>query len=79
MSGWIKRQRSEKMRSEFFGSQLAPVPQLTLQLISLDSVKYLLNLPINVFSHVLGSVHRKSKVQTGQFFLEGREQAVRDL
>lgn len=67
------------MRSKFFGSQLVPVPQFTLQLISLDSAKYLLNLSIQVFSHVLGNVHGKSKVQTGQFYLEGIEQAVRDL
>ena len=79
MSGWVKRKKSEKMRSEFFGSQLVPVPQLMLQLISLDSAKYLLNLSVNVFNHVLGSVYRKSKVQTGPFFLEGIEQAVRDL
>lgn len=34
-------------------------------LTSLDSVRYLLNLSINVFNHVLSNMHRKSKVQTG--------------
>lgn len=57
---------------------LVPVPQFTLQLTSLDSMRYPLNLSINVFNHVLGNIHRKSKVQTGQVFGRYRAQAVRD-